>query len=159
MDNSEEMVLSRFLLKQCEKKMVEIEEIIFSTKFKIKAHEDGLHKAVPKKIYEEWKELLADCEEQKQAMSTICESFRKIDDSHKIQKNVEFRRFKDDEDMSSVFEEIEVKANRLQMTHKEIIRQILERGFSPKDADYNYGYIRGVQDMLNILFNMDRPKF
>mgnify|MGYP001609344531 CR=1 FL=1 len=52
------------------------------------------------------------------------------------------------------FFEIEKKANQLRQSQREIIQQILDKGFTHQEANYSLGYIRGVEDLLNSIFQM-----
>ncbi len=56
------------------------------------------------------------------------------------------------------FFEIEKKANQLRQSQREIIQQILDQGFDHKETDFSQGYIRGVEDLLNGIFNINRSR-
>jgi len=47
---------------------------------------------------------------------------------------------------------------KLKENQKKIIQSICDQGFSMKETDYSYGYIRGVEDALNLLYNIERQK-
>lgn len=53
------------------------------------------------------------------------------------------------------FYEIEKKAKKLQESQRDIINQIIDKGFNKKETDFSHGYIRGVQDLLNEIFNLN----
>lgn len=51
------------------------------------------------------------------------------------------------------------EAEKLKETQKKIIENIQDMGFNLKEADYNFGYIRGIEDLINAIYNATKPKF
>lgn len=53
-------------------------------------------------------------------------------------------------------ERILKESDRLMDCQRKIIQDLLDKGFSHKETDYSIGYIRGIEYMLNIFFNLNR---